>query len=258
MRHRTGWMMLIGVCLMVGRDGWGQEVPSAKAIVTQMQEKNAERQHALESYTSERTYSVQYRGTGGDHHGEMRVHVNYGDQGEKRLTVVAESGSKLICERVLRKMVETEEEASDRSGRTQMMLSSENYNFELLGQEVMEGIKSWVLHVSPKVENKLTYRGRIWVSEDDFAVVRVQGEPAKNPSWWINHASFDWRYGRHGKFWLPERSVAVSHVRIGGEAKLTIEYGSYHIVAQQRERPSETNATQSATMRLYDHNSFTK
>jgi hypothetical protein len=227
----AGGLVFIGMWLMAGHGAWGQEASSADGIVARLMEKNAERQRELESYTSERTYRVDYHGTGGEHYGELVVDVQYGEQGNKRLTVVSESGSKLICERVLRRMVETEQEASEKSNRMQMMLSPANYTFELLGQEVTSGVPSWVLQVSPKTENKLTYRGRIWVSEDDFAVVRVQGEPAKNPSWWINHASFDWQYEKHGKFWLPEKSVAVSHVRIGGEAKLTIEYGSYRVVA---------------------------
>jgi len=254
MRHRTGGLVL-GVCLMAGHNVWAEDAPSADQIVSRLMEENAERQKALESYSSERTYRVEYHGTGGEHHGEIAVHVQYGDQGEKRLTVVSESGSKLICERVLRKMVETEQEASERSSRMQMMLSPENYSFELLGQEMVDGVESWVLRVSPKVDNKLTYRGRIWVSEDDFAVVRVQGEPAKNPSWWISRASFDWQYEKHGRFWLPERSIAVSHVRIGGEARLTIEYGSYHIVAAHGPGPVQTNATRTTTALLSEHHS---
>jgi hypothetical protein len=186
---------------------------------------------------------VEYHGTGGEHHGQIAVHAEYGEHGEKRLTIISQSGSKLICDRVLRKMVETEQEASERSNRVQMMLSPQNYHFELIGQESLDGMETWVLHVSPKVDNKLTYRGRIWVSQDDFAVVRVQGEPAKNPSWWINRASFDWRYGKHGKFWLPERSVGLSHVRIGGEAKLTIEYNSYQIVATPEAKAFQATGT---------------
>lgn len=243
MRQLAGGLVLASVCMIGARGMWAQNGPSVDAIVLQLQARNAERQKALESYTGERTYRVEYHGTGGEHHGEIAVHAEYGSQGEKHLTVVSETGSKLICERVLRKMVETEQEASERGNRVQTMLSPENYSFEMLGQETVDGVPLWVLRVSPKVDNKLTYRGRIWVSEDDFAVVRVQGEPAKNPSWWINRASFDWRYGKHGRFWLPERTVAVSHVRIGGEAKLTIEYAAYHIVAQG-EKPAMTNTAQ--------------
>ncbi|WP_260704266.1 LolA-like protein [Edaphobacter flagellatus] len=242
MQQLAGGLVLAGVCLMGTHAVWAQDGPSADAIVHELQVRNAERQRELDSYTGERAYRVEYHGTGGEHHGEIAVHVEYGAQGEKHLTVVSETGSKLICERVLRKMVETEQEASERGNRVQTMLSPENYSFELLGQETVDGVPAWILRVSPKVDNKLTYRGRIWVNEDDYAVVRVQGEPAKNPSWWINRASFDWRYGKHGRFWLPERSVAVSHVRIGGEAKLTIEYAAYRIVAQGPKPPMTDTA----------------
>lgn len=210
--------------------------PTADEIVTQMMAKNAKRQSELAGYTSARTYRLDYRGTGGEHHAEILVHAEYLDSGQKRLTVVKESGSKVICERVLRKIVESEQEAAEKANRVQMMLSPANYNIELVGQEPVDGMPAWVLRVSPKVDSKFTYRGLVWVSEDDYAVMRVQGEPAKSPSWWISRASFDWRYERHGEFWLPEKSVAASHVRIGGDARLTIEYGTYRIVAKEEKR----------------------
>ncbi|MDE1176924.1 MAG: hypothetical protein PW789_10000 [Edaphobacter sp.] len=252
MRHRFKGLVCIGACLLAGRAVRAENAPAVETIVSQMQQKNSERQRELEGYTAERTYRVEYHGTGGEHRGEINVHMQYGDHGEKHFTVVSESGSKLICERVLRKMMATEQEASERSERMQMMLSEENYSFELQGQEMVDGVEAWVLRVAPKVDNKLTYRGRIWVSEDDFAVVRVQGEPAKNPSWWINRASFDWRYGRHGRFWLPERSTAMSHVRIGGEATLTIDYGNYRILAEQKTTPS-TERPSSVPVQLAEH-----
>ena len=111
------------------------------------------------------------------------------------------------------------------------------------------GVRAWVLQVSPKVENKFTYRGRVWVSADDYAVMRVQGEPAKNPSWWISKASFDWRYGRYGEFWLPEKSVATSHVKIGGDARLTIEYGTYRVVGRDERQATTAQLVQHAAGR---------
>lgn len=225
--------------------------PTANEIAARMLAKNAERQTALESYVSERTYRVEYKGTGGEHHGEIEVHAEYQGAGktgagQKRLTVVGESGSKVICERVLRKMVESEQEASESANRMQTTLSPENYNLELAGQEQVDGVRAWVLRVSPKVESKFTYRGRVWVSEDDYAVIRVQGEPAKSPSWWISRASFDWKYQRYGEFWLPESNVATSHVRIGGDARLTIEYGTYRVVGKDEGQDATAQVTKHA------------
>jgi hypothetical protein len=215
--------------------GWGRAQsltsPTADEIVARMVVKNAERQAALEHYVSERTYRVEYKGTGGEHFGEIVVHAEYSAPDQKRFTVVSESGSKLLCEKVLRRLVAGEQEATQAANRMQTMLSAENYNVELVGTERLDGMRAWVLKVSPKVDNKFMYRGKVWVSEDDYAVMRVHGEPAKNPSWWINRASFDSRYVRRGEFWLPGKNVSTSHVRIGGEATLTIDYGVYQTLA---------------------------
>jgi hypothetical protein len=215
--------------------GWAQAQstasPTAEQIVARMLVKNTERQAALEHYASERTYRVEYTGTGGYHAGELVVDAEYSSPDKKKFTVVSESGSKLICEKVLRRLVESEQEAAQKGNRMQTALSVENYNVELAGEDQIEGVKAWVLKVSPKVDNKFTYRGKVWVSMDDYAVMRIQGEPATNPSWWINRASFDSRYVRRGEFWLPGRNVSTSHVRIGGEARLTIDYGSYQTLA---------------------------
>lgn len=215
--------------------------PTAAEIVTRMLEKNQERLAALEGYESERTYRVEFNGTGGEHRAEITVHAEYSGSDRKQLTVDSESGSKFLCEKVLRKLVESEQEAAARSNRMQTSLGPENYDAELAGEETVAtpggSVRAWVLRVSPKVDNKFTYRGKVWVSEDDYAVVRIQGEPAKSPSWWIDRANFESVYMRRGDVWLPAKNVSSSHVRIGGEATLTIEYGSYPVVTQRAAKP---------------------
>jgi hypothetical protein len=245
---RVVWGVVMSV--LAGGVVFGQG-PTADEIVLRMMARNSERQAALEHYAGERTYKVEYRGTGGFHTAEMRVNLDCVD-GQKHLVVVSETGSKMLREKVLRKMVEGETEASARANQTQMMLSPENYKLKLAGREPVDGVDAWVLEVTPKVESKFTYRGRVWVSAEDYAVVRVVGEPAKNPSWWINRASFDWRYARKGDFWLPERNVAKSHVRIGGEATMTIEYGTYRILAARevKHRDESGSLVRSATVLL--------
>jgi len=215
--------------------------PTAAEIVTRMLEKNKQRLAALEHYESERTYRVEYTGTGGEHHAELQVHAVYTGPNRKRFTV--ESGSKFLCDKVLRRLLESEQEAGAQSNRTQTTLGPENYAADLVGEETVATaggpVRTWVLRMTPKVDNKFTYRGKVWVSEDDYAVVRIQGEPAKSPSWWINHASFESVYLRRGDVWLPAKNVSSSHVRIGGEATLTIEYGTYPVVAVRALRPAD-------------------
>ncbi len=248
----SGWTVVASAMgIAQGQNFAGSNAhPSADEIVTRMLRMNERRLAALDRYASERTYTVDYRGTGGEHHAELRVHAEYTGPNQKRLTVVAESGPRFLCEKVLRKLVEGEEEATTQGNRAQMALSKENYNAELVGEATMDStagpVRAWVLQVTPKVDNKFTYKGQVWVSQDDYAVMRIVGDASKSPSWWINRASIDSRYVRRGDVWLPARNVSSGHVRLGGEATLTIDYGTYPVVeARAIEGPGVVEAVAS-------------
>ena len=224
----SGWMF--GAVLLVAGSAWAQTL-SADEIVSRMMEKNAERRSELQHYVSDRTYTLTYSGTGGDHHAEMAVHAEYAAPGHKKLTIVSESGSKVLCAEVLRKLVEGEQETADKEDWARAMFSPDTYTLRLLGQEQLEGIATWVLAVEPKSTTRVGYRGKLWVSADDYAMVRLQAEPAKSPSWFVSHPSFDAWYTRHGDVWLPEKNISTTHVRIGGDAKVTIDYGQYAVLS---------------------------
>ena len=82
----------------------------------------------------------------------------------------------------------------------------------------------------PKTRNKFLYRGKIWVDAKDFAVVRIEGEPGKNPSMWIKKTGIAHRYVKVDDFWLPAENHSESFIRLGGKATLSIEYQDYKII----------------------------
>lgn len=227
----SGFILLAMALCGVGAQAQNQTALTAGEIVARMLAKNGERQTALQHYASERTYELHYSGTGGEHHAKMVVDVDYTAPGRKHFTVISESGSKVLCKEVLRKLVDGEEQTAAKSDWQRTMFSPETYNLELLGREQLDGISTWVLKVDPKVDSKIGYRGKVWISTDDFATVRVLGEPEKNPSWLLNRTSFDSRYMRRGEIWLPSRNISTSHVRIGGDARVTIDYGDYEVLS---------------------------
>ena len=72
---------------------------------------------------------------------------------------------------------------------------------------------SYVLEITPQRKESYLFRGRIWVDAEDYALVRAEGNPAKNPSFWTRKSHFVRRYEKHGQFWLPSmnfRSVPAS------------------------------------------------
>jgi hypothetical protein len=85
------------------------------------------------------------------------------------------------------------------------------------------------LEISPKTKNQFMVRGRIWVDAEDFAITRLEGSPAKNPSFWIHSIHVVHRYERIGKFWLPVMNQSRAEARIFGPTEVGIEYFDYLI-----------------------------
>src|ERR1700687_1525567 len=77
---------------------------------------------------------------------------------------------------------------------------------------------------------KFVFRGRIWVNAKDFAVCRIEAEPAQNPPFWIRQTEIHHAYLKIGDFWFPAENRSVSALRLGGRATLTIEYGDCKIL----------------------------
>lgn len=91
-------------------------------------------------------------------------------------------------------------------------------------------------------KSKLLYRGRIWVDAEDFAVVRIEAAPAKNPSFWTKETRIEQLYAKVGDFWLPVSNRSSSATRLGGHAEFTIDYQDYQITAVGPLRTTSTVA----------------
>jgi hypothetical protein len=67
------------------------------------------------------------------------------------------------------------------------------------------------------------------VDSNDFAVTRIEAEPARSPSMWIKKAEIKHKYEKVGDFWLPQENRTESLIRLGGRALLSIDYRDYKI-----------------------------
>ena len=203
--------------------------PSAPDIIRKVATANAVRMARLRSYRSTRVYIVDYQGFGGDRHARMTVMVDY-SAGKKNFTVVKEEGSKLLLNRVVRKALESEQEAASDDMRRRSELTEANYSFEFVATEAAADKTLFVLRAIPKRKDKYLYDGKIWIDATDYAVTRIEAEPAKNPSFWITGATISHSNRDLNGIWLPARNESSSKVRLGGRATLTIEYGDYDSV----------------------------
>ena len=202
---------------------------SVEQVVNNLVSKNEERAQALRHSSATRFYHLAYRGFPGDREAEMRLEASYDSPATKDFKIVSQSGSKLILDRVFKKLLESEKEAAQPAVRDRTLLNRDNYEFALVGYEPSETGGRYVLQVSPKSKSKYVYRGKVWVDETDFAVTRIEAEPAQNPSFWTKKSEIRHEYTKVEGFWLPLRNESVSYIRLGGRATLTIEYRDYHV-----------------------------
>jgi hypothetical protein len=204
---------------------------TADEVVTRMVQKNLERARALGAYQGTRVYRLEYHGFPGSRSAEMIVDVKFRSPGTKEFSVRSEKGSKLIIDRVFKRMLQTEKDAVTEENQKRVALNQDNYRFTLAGYETTQASPCYVLSVEPRTDNKLLYRGRIWVDAQDFAVARIEAAPAKNPSFWTKETKVEQVYAKVGDFWLPLSNRSSSEIRLGGHASFTIEYQDYQITA---------------------------
>jgi len=201
---------------------------SGDEVAARLMSRNAERAQKLRHVDSIRQYKLDYTGLPALS-AQMQVKASYTAPGTKQFTVISESGSSLLRRHVLHKLLESEQEAASDANRDAVALDAANYRFTLLGCEAGDSRALYVMRVEPLRENKFLYRGTIWIDSRDFAVTRIEAEPAKNPSFWIIRSQIHHQYEKVGEFYVPALNRTVTDVRLGGKAILTIRYLDYEL-----------------------------
>jgi len=244
------------VILMLSSVLVAQDAPSAETkasseaplsldkIVDKLVTKNAERSRNLLHSQATRVYHLIYKGFPTSREAEMTVEASYDSPANKEFRILSQSGSKAICERVFGKLLEAEKESVRPEIASQSQLNRENYEFALVGYDPDE--RQYELHVTPKHKSKYVYRGKIWVDATDFAVARIEAEPAQNPSFWTKKSEVHHEYQKIQNSWVPIKNESISYIRLGGRAILTIEYKDYRLT----EARTDVAAIQPSTVRV--------
>jgi hypothetical protein len=202
-------------------------------VVDNLVRQDEARAHALRHYECTRVYRLAYRGFPSDRDAQMTVEATFDSPSTKSFKIVSQTGSKLIIDRVFKRLLDSEKEAAEPEVHARTLLNRDNYDIALVGFERSEKGSQYVLAVAPKAKSKYVYRGKVWIDATDFAVTRIEAEPALNPSFWTKKNDIHHEYikiqDKLQDFWLPRRNESVSYIRLGGRATLTIEYENYRV-----------------------------
>jgi MoaA/NifB/PqqE/SkfB family radical SAM enzyme len=220
------WAAVLAV-LLGGSPAIGQSsspLPSdPQEIVSRMEQCNEQRSQQLRGYRGQRRYSADNPRL--RRKAWVLVEANFDAADGKQFRILERGGSGAVERRVFVPMLETEQVSSRPAGREATEISRRNYAFTFLGYDEAAG--AYVFAVEPLSRNKNLLRGKVWVNAAEFAIQRIEGEPAQRPSFWVRRTHFIHEYARFGGFWLPVSNRTEVHLLLFGRSTMTIDYFDY-------------------------------
>lgn len=192
-----------------------------------MRAADAARRAQFAGYTGRRTYSVVTPRVGLK--ASMQVDVQVLHNGVKQFKIVSVTGPGAIRKLVFQRMLDTEAAASQPDSQAANKINPDNYNFQLIETRPENSRTIHVLSAEPKSGNPLLFRGNIWVDSEHFAIVRMEGAPAKKPSFWVESTHFVHDNVAVGEQWFPASNRSETKVRIFGKTTVVIDYNDYKL-----------------------------
>jgi hypothetical protein len=137
-----------------------------------------------------------------------------------RYTIVAEGGSGYIRSKIFRRSLESEKKMYLSGEPDRAALTPENYEFaESLS---VDGL--WSIAVTPRRKDVLLIDGAIFLRPDDGDLVRLEGELAKPPSFWVREVRIVRSFKRIEGARLPVALEANANIRLAGKATMRMTY----------------------------------
>jgi hypothetical protein len=167
-------------------------------------------------YEVTREYKV-FRGAEKQSISEVIAQINFVPPDMKTYKIIQSKGNSR-GEKMVRELLDRETE-STKNGRGSE-ISRTNYDFVFLRRENFGLVPEYVLAIFPKRQDKYLLHGQIWVDASTFRIRRVEGLPAKSPSFWLKNIHITLQFAQLGGMWVPVTFDAIATVRFLGQFTL--------------------------------------
>ncbi len=209
-------------------------VPNGRIYLTNVEEitsriaQTEERKHLdLQDYSGTRRYILRNSHLGRD--AILTVRFSYRKGQGKTYQVIDAQNAEGMGRRILDRVLEAEVDASRPGHHENGGVTPAHYDFQLLGMESHAGHLCYVMGVRPKSKSKYLLQGKAWIDARDFALVKLEGRPTVNLSFWVGKPLVVQEFEKVGDFWMASRNSSHSDSRLLGKAELTIEYTGYQV-----------------------------
>ena len=135
--------------------------------------------------------------------------------------VVREGGSEYVRNKILRNMLEKEQELIAAGKRLRASLEAKNYEFED-GGLTDNGLQRILLKPVKKSDGLVS--GSVFVNPESGFVTKIHGRLVKSPSFWVRDVDVTWRFACVGGHIVPVEMTSTGRVRMFGRSNFRMTY----------------------------------
>jgi hypothetical protein len=192
------------------------ESPDLNLILQRLEDVQHQDPAQSRAYEVTREYKV-FRGSDKQPTSEVMAQINFVPPDTKTYKITQARGNSR-GEKMVRELLDRETESAKKKRGSE--ISRTNYDFVFLRQENFGVVPEYVLRIVPKRKDKYLLRGQIWVDASTLHIRRIEGVPAKSPSFWIKNIHITLQFGELGGMWVPVSFDAIATIRLLGQYTL--------------------------------------
>jgi hypothetical protein len=150
-----------------------------------------------------------------------------------------------LLRKALEMVLENEQRITQPANRAHAVITSENYEMTVKGNETIDGQDCVALALKPRRESPYLFNGTIWVDAHNEAIVRLHGFTARSPSIFTGVSEVFRDYATIEGFPLATHAKAISNSWLLGQTVIKIDYLNYqleHQAASDHTRAGNTPA----------------
>ncbi len=199
--------------------------PRTEAIVARMGVAQADSRAHLRPFAVVRNYKL-FGKEMQTAKSEVVANISY-DPPDVQHYVIQKVNGLGLGELIVRKILENENDILTHQSASD--ISAANYAFSFLREDILDGRPCYLLVLRPLRKDPMLLRGTIWVDAASYLVHRIEGQPAKPPSWWVHDIHLVLELQDVDGMWLQTSLQSTANVRLLGQHTLISRDTAYRM-----------------------------
>jgi hypothetical protein len=237
--------LLVQIRAMAAEQAVANDHPDLATIIRRMSEAQSENHARIKAYSVTREYRI-FGADAERPRTQVVAKVNFLPPNQKSYDLDQSTGG--MGEKIVRRILDHEVDAT--RDPKDLMVDAQNYDFAYMGNENVAGMPCYKLKIDPKHDRKDLLKAVIWVDKDTYRLVKMDGEPAKSPSFWVKDVHLVLYFNEVAGMWLQTGTRALAKTRFGGQYNVVSNDLSYDVerAVAVNVRPNSPHRHRSATL----------